>query len=56
MIESGGSEPGLYNMNSGRKRAPFARGSNPCGEILLPNKGFCNLVEVDLNKFHGDSA
>lgn len=56
MIAAGGSEPGLYNMESGRKRAPFARGSNPCGEILLPSKGFCNLVEVDLNKFHGDAA
>lgn len=25
-------------------------------EILLGNKSFCNLTEVDLNKFHGDSA
>lgn len=27
-----------------------------CVEILLPNKGFCNLMEVDLNKFHGDTS
>lgn len=25
-----------------------------CGEILLPDMGFCNLVEVGLNKFKGD--
>ena len=25
-------------------------------EILLGNKSLCNLIEVDLNKFHGDSA
>lgn len=56
MIEAGGSEPGLYNMETGRRRAPYATGSNPCGEILLPSKGFCNLVEVDIGKFKGDSA
>jgi ribonucleoside-triphosphate reductase len=56
MIDAGGSEPGFYNMDTGRKRAPFATGSNPCGEILLPSKGFCNLVEVDVSKFKGDSA
>lgn len=27
-----------------------------CCEILLPSKGFCNLVEVDIGKFEGDSA
>jgi len=56
MIAGGGSEPGFYNMETGRKRAPYATGSNPCGEILLPSKGFCNLVEVDIGKFKGDSA
>ncbi|MCP3674856.1 MAG: ribonucleoside-triphosphate reductase, adenosylcobalamin-dependent, partial [Gammaproteobacteria bacterium] len=56
MIDAGGSEPGFYNMETGRKKAPFATGSNPCGEILLPSKGFCNLVEVDISKFKGNSA
>lgn len=56
IIAGGGSEPGFYNMETGRKRAPFAIGSNPCGEILLPSKGFCNLVEVDVSKFKGDTA
>lgn len=30
--------------------------SNNKAEILLGNKSFCNLVEIDLGKFHGDSS
>ena len=30
--------------------------SGNCAEILLGNKSFCNLVEVDVGKFKGDSA
>ena len=56
MVESGGSEPGFINGEAATKRAPWFKGSNPCVEILLGNKSFCNLTEVDLNKFHGDSA
>lgn len=29
---------------------------NPCAEILLPNKGFCNLVEINLSHFNGDNT
>ena len=56
MIESGGSEPGMYNLETAIKRAPYAVGVNPCAEILLGNKGFCNLVEIDVGKFKGDQA
>lgn len=56
MINSGGSEPGFINAETATKRAPWFSGVNPCGEILLPNKGFCNLVEIDVSKFVGDSA
>jgi ribonucleoside-triphosphate reductase len=28
---------------------------NPCAEILLPNKGFCNLVSIDVLKFKNDT-
>jgi ribonucleoside-triphosphate reductase len=56
MVASGGSEPGFINGQAATKRAPWFKGSNPCVEILLGNKSFCNLTEVDLNKFHGDSA
>ena len=56
MQAAGGSEPGFVNGETARKRAPWWRGVNPCCEVLLGNKSFCNLTEVDLNKFHGDSA
>ena len=54
MLDCGGSEPGFYNAMTAKKRAPWFRMSNPCGEILLGNKSFCNLVEIDLAKFNGD--
>lgn len=56
MVESGGSEPGFINAKVARQRAPWFSGVNPCAEILLGNKAFCNLVEVDIGKFKGDSA
>lgn len=56
MVESGGSEPGFINAVAARKRAPWFKGVNPCAEILLGNKSFCNLSEVDVGKFLGDSA
>lgn len=39
---------------SARERAPWFSGLNPCAEILLSNKGFCNLSEIDLAKFSDD--
>lgn len=56
MIEAGGSEPGFINGMAAVKRAPWFKGVNPCAEILLGNKSFCNLTEVDIGKFKGDSA
>lgn len=56
MVESGGSEPGFINGQAATRRAPWFKGVNPCAEILLGNKSFCNLVEVDVAKFKGDSA
>ena len=54
MLESGGSEPGFINASAALKRAPWFKLLNPCAEILLGNKSFCNLVETDLAKFNGD--
>tara|TARA_R110002153_G_scaffold95796_4_gene229834 strand:+ start:147 stop:2141 length:1995 start_codon:yes stop_codon:yes gene_type:complete len=54
MVEAGGSEPGFINAESATRRAPHFKGCNPCAEILLGNKSFCNLVEVDLGKFLSD--
>lgn len=55
MIQAnGGSEPGFLNAAAATARAPWFQGVNPCGEIILPNKGFCNLVEIDVGAFRGD--
>jgi ribonucleoside-triphosphate reductase len=55
MQEAGGSEPGFINMVEGKRRAPWISGVNPCAEILLPNKGFCNLVEINLSRFNDEN-
>lgn len=55
MVQAGGSEPGFINGEAAKKRAPWFKGVNPCAEILLGNKSFCNLVEVDWGKFASDS-
>lgn len=54
MQEAGGSEPGFINAEAAKRRAPWFKGVNPCAEILLGDKSFCNLVEVDWGKFIGD--
>lgn len=54
MVKNGGSEPGLVNGEAALKRAPWFKGLNPCAEILLSNKSFCNLVEVDVSKYYLD--
>ena len=54
MVESGGSEPGLINADQAEKRAPWFKGCNPCAEILLGNKSFCNLTEVNALAFQHD--
>lgn len=56
MQDAGGSEPGFLNGEAARIRAPWFSGVNPCAEILLANKSFCNLTEIDLAKFKDDAA
>ena len=56
MAKGGGSEPGFINAKEAHRRAPWFKGVNPCAEILLGNKSFCNLVETDAGKFNGDEA
>lgn len=53
MIAAGGSEPGFCNARAALRRAPWFKGMNPCAEILLGNKSFCNLTETDIAKFRG---
>lgn len=54
MIQAGGSEPGFINAEHAKRRAPWFYAGNPCFEILLPDGGFCNLVETNLAAFNGD--
>ena len=56
MERAGGSEPGFINGQTAMKRAPWFAGLNPCAEILLGNKAFCNLTDLDLGKFYGEQA
>lgn len=54
MEDAGGSEPGFINAIAALKRAAYFKGVNPCAEILLGDKSFCNLVEVAISRFNGD--
>ena len=54
MEQAGGSEPGFINAIAAMERAPYFKGVNPCAEILLGDKSFCNLVETAVSRFNGD--
>ena len=56
ILESGGDEPGLINASEATRRAPWFKGCNPTGEVLLGNKSLCTCVEVNLLSFKGDKA
>jgi len=54
LIESKSGERGIFNVqaaqqhasSNGRRKGELVRGTNPCSEILLRSKQFCNLSEV----------
>jgi len=52
LAESGTGERGIFNLYAAKKRTPKRRnsdllvGTNPCSEILLRTKEFCNLSEI----------
>lgn len=57
LMKSGSGERGIFNRGSLEKQIPERRkktlmpsvdtcGTNPCGEIILKSKQFCNLTEV----------
>jgi len=54
MQAAGGSEPGFINAQAAKKRAPWFAGVNPCAEIMLGDRSFCNLVENNLSAWNGD--
>ena len=49
MKETG--EPGFVNLEAAQKRRPNGKGFNPCVEIILDNKGVCNLTTVNVMAF-----
>lgn len=55
-IRQYGTEPGIINADAALDRAPWFAGLNPCAEILLANKGFCNLVDINLSAFVRDDG
>ena len=56
LIASGSGERGIFNRGALNDQLPERRikkkgkgvrwGTNPCGEIVIPSKAFCNLSEV----------
>ena len=52
LASSGTGERGIFNLESAKQTVPTRRndsliqGTNPCGEILLRSRQFCNLSEV----------
>jgi len=61
LIKSGSGERGIFNRGSLKKQLPERRwktfekdfegsGINPCGEIILKSKQFCNLSEIVARK------
>lgn len=39
-------EPGFFNLEAAKRRRADAEGLNPCAEILLDDRGVCNLSTV----------
>lgn len=52
---TGKGEPGIVNVKHMLTRAPWAKGLNPCFEVLLSDGNTCNLVTIDLAKFKDDT-
>ena len=52
LIESGSGERGIFNLYAAKSRIPKRRqanqvvGVNPCGEVLLRSRQYCNLSTV----------
>ncbi len=54
MRQSG--EPGFINAEAGRKRRSDFQGVNPCAEILLRDRGLCNLTTINVAAFVGQDG
>lgn len=53
-ILKGPGEPSFVNEIAAKKRRPNFNGVNPCVEILLDNRGLCNLTTINVMQFVTD--
>ena len=44
-------EPGFFNGEAASRKKLSWSGSNPCGEILMRSRQFCNLVSINLGYY-----
>lgn len=51
-----GGDPAIANAEAAVRKAPWFVGFNPCAEIFLPPKGFCNVMTQCLPRFKGNFA
>lgn len=49
-------EPAFYNGEQAKKRNPFFKLTNPCGEVLLDDQQTCNLVTNNVMGFVRDGV
>lgn len=49
-------EPGFINAEAARKRRSDFQGVNPCAEILLRDRGLCNLTTINVAAFVGQDG
>lgn len=47
-------EPGFDNMEEALRRRKDAVGFNPCNEIILRDRGVCNLTEINMANYVND--
>ena len=46
--DGGNGEPGILNAEAARRRRPWFEGVNPCSEVLMSDRGMCNLSTVNV--------
>jgi len=51
-----GGDPAIANAEAAVRKAPWFAGFNPCAEIFLPPKGFCNVMTLCLPRFRRNFA
>lgn len=57
LVESKSGEPGIFNREAAKRKVELIGrdpdhdfGTNPCGEIILRDRQFCNLTEVTVRE------